>query len=105
MKMPDAYTLAKAFAEEISQALTPEQFDAVNERNASETNPNICHSHDYCDANQAMLDACDKLDFHYQPDINDDHGWLFNQAWAIARGAEFSVSQIIRDEQQMNSRV
>ncbi|WP_281663529.1 hypothetical protein [Paraburkholderia fungorum] len=48
---------AKRFAEVLADWLTPAEQAVVVERNRSQMDPLICHSHDFCDANMAMLDA------------------------------------------------
>lgn len=92
----NAVELAKAFSEELGRVLTAEQMDEVNRLNATETNKSICHSHDFCDANQVMLDALGGE--------NEGQDDLITQAWDIAKNAEFDVSQIERDEREMDAR-
>jgi hypothetical protein len=56
-----AEQLATEFVDELRDQLTPAEFAEVRKRNAAETNPLICHSHDFCDANMVMLDAIERL--------------------------------------------
>jgi hypothetical protein len=90
--------LAKAFCEELSRNLTPEQLDEVNRLNAEDSD-NICHSHDFCDANQVMLDAMGA-----EFENTDEQNTLINQAWAIAKAAEFSAYEVDRQERGTESR-
>jgi len=55
-------------------------------RNSKEPNKNICHSHDFCDANVCMSNACDwnKIDFTVEID-------LVNAAWDMARANNFYI--------------
>lgn len=98
----DAYDLAKAFSEELAATLTAEQMDAVNERNTSETDKNICHSHDFCDANQVMLDAMASLGREW--DNCDEDNAMVTDAWNIAKNAEFSTHSINIDRREMDAR-
>ncbi len=80
--------VAAAFSVGMREQLTAEQLDDINMRNRGEKDPNVCHSHDYCDANIVMdeaFEACG-LDF----DSNDDsHIKLWNEAWSIAKVSRF----------------
>ena len=49
--------LARAFLGELRKEVTPRQYREICKRNAAEPNPHVCHSHDFCDANIAMLAA------------------------------------------------
>ena len=52
-----AYDIALAFDRLLRCALTSDQYHTVLALNLIETNPNVCHSHDYCDANVVMAEA------------------------------------------------
>jgi hypothetical protein len=95
----NASQLAKAFAEELNSTLTAEQMDEVNRLNAEEADKNICHSHDFCDANQVMIDVLGE-----EFENSDEQNKLISEAWEIAKNAEFSVSFIERDEREMDAR-
>lgn len=95
-----AYDLAAAFSVELEQTLTYDQFEEVLHRNAAETDPRICHSHDFCDANQVMLDALSAIGAelgwpeHIWKEFdasNDEQGALINKAWGIAKEAKFNI--------------
>lgn len=61
---------------------TPEERKEILRLNEAEPNKSICHSHDFCDPNQAMLDACELLDIKLE--VNDDRfSRLVNAAWPI----------------------
>ena len=51
---PIADSLAMEFCDELRATLTPEQMEQAAALNAAETHPNVCHSHDFCDANMVM---------------------------------------------------
>ncbi|MCK1671087.1 hypothetical protein [Bradyrhizobium sp. 150] len=83
--------IAEAFAEVLRQWLTREEMEAVRSRNASQSNPGICHSHDFCDANMAMDAAFRGLSIPTCLDLDDDTKEheeacrLWNDAWDVAK--------------------
>ena len=78
--------LAREFAHVLDDWLTPEQMRTVVGHAALGTK--TCASHDFCDANMAMLEAyltleeCDELE--EVPDLTDVTD-LFNAAWSYAK--------------------
>jgi hypothetical protein len=81
--------LGKRFVTILEEWLTPEEFETVRTRNDARE-PGVCHSHDFCDANEAMAQACiDVLGRH--PRVIDDRpasdgeheadNLLWNRAW------------------------
>lgn len=52
-----AHAIAANFASQMRAFLGPTQVQAVADLNAVEENTNICHSHDFCDANELMAAA------------------------------------------------
>jgi hypothetical protein len=61
----------------------------VVERNKTKTKSHdVCHSHDFCDANMAMDTAMKKLGM--STDLNDDTVLaLVNAAWELAKKHNF----------------
>lgn len=49
--------LAEAFADAIWHEIGADNYAEVFRRNLAETDSCVCHSHDFCDPNQVMLDA------------------------------------------------
>ena len=88
-------SLAVRFARVLHEWLTPAEIATVNLLNASEENASICHSHDVCDPNQAMIDALEELGAEL--DIQDDaQVRLIDEAWAIAKASRFDLVVIQR---------
>lgn len=86
-----ATVIARAFAEILREWLSAEEMAEVLVRNAAETNPNICHSHDFCDPNMAMLEAfMSATEFDDPPADNV----LWVAAWDLARAAGFDAEAI-----------
>ena len=81
-------TLAKAFSAVLAEWLTPEQRLEVVSLNKGASNPHICYSHDYCDANQAMIDALERSGAEFDCE-NDAQGKLIDEAWDIAKANQF----------------
>lgn len=81
--------LAKAFSAVLFGWLTPEQRATVLERNKAEGNPSICHSHDFCDANMAMVEAFQNLGVGEIDSQDDEQTALWDAAWALAKSSGF----------------
>lgn len=94
--------LACKFSELLSQELTAEELDQVNERNAAEAHKPTCSSHDFCDANQVMADALDALgvDLDLQ---NPKQVALINDAWTLARSNDFDPARILADDDYLET--
>lgn len=84
----DVPTLAKDFASVIAAWLTAEQRKEVVQANAAEADKRICHSHDYCDANQAMIDALEMQGAEFDAQ-DEEQGAAIDAAWNLAKGAGF----------------
>lgn len=91
--IPTIETLALEFSQGLHAYLTPEQMSEVVERNKNETDPNICHSHDFCDANMFLHEVF----MAYGMDVADEggmerYGPLWDQAWNLAKSREFRIA-------------
>ena len=85
----EADKVADAFIVKLREWLTPEELAAVDERNAREESPIVCHSHDFCDANVALAEVFEK--YGLDPLSQDDSIInLWNTAWDIAKVKGFS---------------
>ena len=80
MTTPMHVLLAEKFTELLRAALSPAEFAEMADANANETDAGICHSHDYCDANQIMLNAMESLGIEY-----DAENTIYSDAWLHAR--------------------
>lgn len=82
---PTPQALADRFVVILRTWLTPEEIAEVRKRNATETSPHVCHSHDFCDANMAMDEAWGSfMQAHIDGD-DESQAKLWNDAWDIAR--------------------
>lgn len=83
--MTTASQLSAVFVAELRSYLTPYQWSEMQHRNANESNPDICHSHDFCDANMAMIAAFETL-MGRAPDAGFEcDAEMINAAWAAAK--------------------
>ena len=85
--------LAQRFAAQLSEALTVHQMQLVNKRNGEEgPHSQVCHSHDFCDANVYMGEAWSDMfgsEFPMADEATDADMEVWNDAWYIAKAAEF----------------
>lgn len=86
--------LAKDFTQLMNDELSPEQISKVVELNQSEPIPFTCHSHDFCDPNQVMIDAMAKQNEEFDAQ-NYEQGCAINQAWDFAKKAKFDAAHLI----------
>jgi hypothetical protein len=100
----DSLKLAKEFCVVIREWMKPDEMQKVIALNRSEENPEICHTHDFYDANMAMDEAGERLGLHLCPDEDEngnvvgvghteDATNLWCEAWSIAKRAEFMADQ------------
>lgn len=83
-------TLAREFSHSLSSELSPDEMNELVQKNRSEENPGICHSHDYCDANVVLHEVFMK----HGMDVADEGGrerWgeLWDATWNFAKSNDF----------------
>lgn len=76
--------LATAFVGILKTHLSPEDWTEMKQRNAAETSKSVCHSHDFCDANMAMLEAFVNVLGREAETDNESDVLLWNAAWELA---------------------
>lgn len=83
--------LARQFLWVVRNALPDESLAEIDRLNAAETNPNVCHSHDFVDANVCMADAWRGV-FGSDIDLHDEASTaIWNAAWDVAKKLGFST--------------
>lgn len=83
--------LAKTFSKELRKVLTKGEFRSVIALNNKEKDKQVCHSHDFIDANMVM-DAAFTMVFKKQLDVqNTTDSAFFNSAWNLAKKSKFFV--------------
>ena len=86
--------LARAFSEQLIKDIGYAKVKEVNARNAVETNPDVCASHDFCDANMTMLRAFERVTGKAEHELNFESQAemdLWNSAWSIAKQNNFFI--------------
>jgi hypothetical protein len=97
-----AAAIAAKFAEGLRHALTADEWAEMRRRNAAQTNPAICHSHDFCDANLVM-DAAFKAvtgnsigerEEAGNGGMSDAELELWSDAWTIAKARHLTAIDV-----------
>ena len=78
-------SLASTFATTLRDWMTEDEFSAVRERNAESSDPMVCHSHDFVDANEAMAAAFLSVLGVNADSRESDDVETWNAAWALAK--------------------
>lgn len=87
--------LAAAFTQHLHAWLTDTELRIVRARNRAQTDPRICHSHDFCDANMAMDGAWVAL-FGESVDADDEEqAERWSAAWDLAKRWEFRLPETV----------
>ena len=90
--------LARCFSAVLRQWLTDSDISEINASNAaSGYDALVCASHDYCDANMAMLEAVSNATGIPGDDIDVSDARfceLLNEAWAIAKRTDFDPRRL-----------
>lgn len=101
-----AISVAKEFSRLLRETLSGYEFDCLLSLNADEPSDAICHSHDFCDANVVMDEACKALGlvtiFGSENEVAtkdedlaiEEQCNLWNEAWSIAKLAQFDPSAV-----------
>ena len=88
--LPTAGRLAERFAGVLKAWLSPDEWREMCRLNATDEYSDVCASQDFCDANEAMLEAFHALGVSNRRVLdNIDRGerinLLWNEAWDIAK--------------------
>lgn len=86
----DPVELARQFCFILREWLTRRQIQLIVARNRREPDERICHTHDFCDPNQAMIDAWERCYGIHPRCQSATDTRLWNKAWSIARRWNFN---------------
>ena len=106
--------LVKLISDEFSEIIRewfhdkPEELIAINKANKQhqKNNKPYCESHEYCDPNQAMIEACEHISVSCAPKYNDLEDNMFSnlsyvraieQAWTMSRENDFGLKNPYSD--------
>jgi hypothetical protein len=92
MNEPDPARLSQEFSKTLNSWLSPDQIREVNRRNQTEEYEGVCASHDFCDANEAMAQALERLGFEYHNSLNE----IINDAWDRSKAAGFATPGTVK---------
>lgn len=84
--IPSAKNLAREFAQRVLKDVGPENHLELKHRTEQIIlrNSNVCASHDFCDANESMIEALAKFGIELDCE-SDEQAALINEAWTIAK--------------------
>lgn len=89
------YLLAYEFSARLRDALTADQMAAVVRRNAA-NHDTACASHDFCDANEFMIEALNGIGQPFDVE-NEAQANLTNSAWDIAKRCDFVGTRVLEE--------
>jgi hypothetical protein len=93
LEMKNDLALATDFAKRLAADLDAETLVQIDALNAAETDPNICHSHDFCDANVFMA-ATINTELGRDEDEytagDDEFDRMFERVWMVAKAEGFA---------------
>jgi hypothetical protein len=98
--LDDAPKIARQFAANLLEEIGAAKVRLAAHLNSKQSHPDVCHSHDFCDANMTMDDAFETLGFATFADSEDSETLteqictVWNAAWSIAKSAEFDLSKL-----------
>jgi len=78
-------SLANEFSKCLRSVLTPSQIREAVKRNKVETHPSVCHTADFCDANDVMMTALSNVGFAGFDAENENHAEIWGAAWSRAK--------------------
>lgn len=88
-KLPTPDQLSMEFCRILSKWLEPSEIREINRRNAQPEYAGCCASHDFCDPNQAMIDALEAFGLEFHPELFD----LVDTAWDLANERQFAAAE------------
>lgn len=77
--------VAMRFIEQLISELEPHEIGEVVELNFWEENPDVCHSHDFTDANELMCNAFEDATGTRFFQNDKEHQRIWNLAWQCAK--------------------
>ena len=87
----DIKILATEFSAELLRTIGKKELARVVRLNRIQTDKGICHSHDFCDSNEVMMEAFEEC-FKQPIDLaENDHMNLMDLAWNEAKENNFNI--------------
>lgn len=85
--------LAREFTRVLRTELSGAEWAEMRDRNRDETDPSVCHSHDFCDANMAMDEAFRNVTGRPAKAADPDDQALWNAAWDEAKATDMTEAR------------
>lgn len=82
--------LSNAFSAILNEWI-PEKLAEVNRLNKEHAGDNCCATHDFCDPNQAMIDAFKSLFGKEPTGRNREQNYLIDNAWELSKTNGFKI--------------
>lgn len=100
--LADVPRIARRFAGLVGENVGAGKLRLIDERNELEEDPDVCHSHDYCDANVFMDEAFAEV-MGYSvasllPDIPDNDNRRWGTAWDYAKVFGFAELALVKGD-------
>ena len=96
---PTTEAVAARFCAILRSWLSPQQLQEINEENR--LNPGFCATHDYCDPNQAMIDAWEIESGREWSSEDGECYEITEAAWPKARESGFSLTPAMSEGEQL----
>lgn len=87
------YRISEEFSNILNEWLSEAEMEIVIERNKTPDYKGMCATHDFCDPNEAMIQAFEKVMGVVPEPTNEAHSEIINEAWDIAKEQEFKTPQ------------
>lgn len=99
----DPAKFAEAFCRIITKWLSPHELAVINRSNCSPAYRTCCATHDFCDANQAVLDVLAEVNLNWDKSLEPS----VSKGWMLARNACFEVDRVcvVSDRQSQTGAV
>lgn len=89
-------SVAVVFSNKLKEVMTDENMAEIVKRNHTERIDQICHSHDFCDANMLMADAIKDSVEGWESMSASAYTEIWNTAWDIAKQKNFYTEEKIK---------
>jgi len=86
--------VAKKFSQLLLVEIGKAKLAKAVKRNRAQKDPNVCHTHDFCDANVVMHHALGTCKVIRTKLSIANASKLWDEAWGMAKKAEFDESRI-----------
>ena len=93
-KLPSPAALALEFSRVLTEWLGEAKIAQIVLANQTPEYRGCCASHDFCDSNQAMIDAWTNLSIVVIRANSSEHAEVINRAWDIAKRHRFDPESI-----------